>query len=473
MPELAGSGHTPYPTSDVKSHYSRQTDPVPTGSDSTNLPIDTDVLIVGGGPSGASVAAHLARDGHSVVVVEKQSAFREKSCGDALTPRALVELGRLGVDPIALGGHAVDGIRMTYGRRHTDVSWPEHADLPTRGVVLQRNILDEELRSQAEGAGALVLMGHEATAPISERGFVRGATVALTDSAPQSAGEPRANGRQQEIRARFVVVADGANSRFGRGLGTSRQRNWPYAIAARTYFESPRHADTWAECALGLPDPNGNPITGYGWVTPMGADPRARSEQGGGMVNVGVSVLSSYRDIKGVNTLKLLDEFCRRVAEKWQLDPASALKAPTRLRLPMGGSVRPKMGPTFLVVGDAAGAANPFSGDGVDAALMGARLAADVLDEALTTGNSTTLQRYPLLLTKEVEQYRKVGRLSARFLGRPSILKPALRFATRSDAAMGAALRIATNELRDGNNAGGAERAYKLATVIARFAPSW
>jgi flavin-dependent dehydrogenase len=230
-----------------------------------------------------------------------------------------------------------------------------------------------------------------------------------------------------------------------------------------------------------LPDPNGNPIAGYGWVTPMGPaggwrGPNAGVADGpspGGTVNVGVGVLSSFRDIKGVNTLKLLDAFATRMAAQWEFDPTAPLKPPSRHRLPMGGSVGPNMGPTFLVVGDAAGAANPFNGDGVDAALMCARLAAGVLDEALTTGNSTTLQRYPMLVNEELERYRKVGRLAARFLGRPAVLKPALRFAVRNDAAMGAVLRIATNEMRSGPEAGGAERAYRVATLISRFAPSW
>ena len=73
-------------------------------------------------------------------------------------------------------------------------------------------------------------------------------------------------------------------------------------------------------------------------------------------------------------------------------------------------------------------------------------LAAEVLDEALTTGNSTTLQRYPTLLAAEVGQFHKVGRLSARFLGRPGLLRPALRLGLRSERLMGAILRIAAND---------------------------
>ena len=414
-------------------------------------PLSTDVLVIGGGPAGSVVAARLAHAGHDVTLVEKRAEGRHKSCGDLLSPRAVAELSRLDVDPMSFGGHAIQGVRMVFGRQCADAPWPEHRDMPDHAVVIRRDTLDEQLRRHARDAGATVLMGHEATAPISDRGFVRGAMMTLVD------------GTVRNVTARFIVVADGASSRFGRVLGTSRQRRWPYAIAARTYYSSPRHRDAWVETSLGLFDPHGNPVAGYGWVTPMGD----------GNVNVGVGVLSSYRDIKGLNTLKLLTAFSEHVAADWGLDPIQSLKPPTRLRLPIGGSVGPKMGPTFLVVGDAAGAANPFSGDGIDAALMGGRLAADVLDEALTTGNSTTLQRYPVVVAEEVEAYRKVGRLSARFLGRPAILKPALRLATRSDATMGAVLRIATNELRDDNTAGGAERAYRLASLAAKFAPSW
>jgi flavin-dependent dehydrogenase len=335
--------------------------------------------------------------------------------------------------------------------------WPRHSDLPDHAVSLRRDLLDAGLRRGAADAGATVLMGHRATAPIVERGFVRGAS--LTTDADLDADEPH----RDAVRSRFVVVADGANSSFGRDLGTTRRRNWPYGIATRTYFESSRASESWIESDLGIADAAGNPIAGYGWVIPIGD----------GTVNVGVGVLSTYRDIRGINALKLLDSFARQIAERWDFDPAEQLKAPTRFRVPLAGSVGPKMGPTFLVVGDAAGAASPFNGDGVDAALMSGRLAAEVLGDALSPdGNSTTLQRYPTMLADEVGRYHQVGRLAARFLGRPAILRPALRLGVRSERISGAVLRIATNELRDGRP-GGAERAYALASAISKFAPSW
>ncbi|MGI9644763.1 MAG: NAD(P)/FAD-dependent oxidoreductase, partial [Ilumatobacteraceae bacterium] len=386
---------------------------------------------------------------HHVTIAEKRPD-RHKACGDSINPRTVAELARIGLDPLTLDAHPISGLRMTHGDRSVQVPWPAHPDFPTQGYVLRRSLLDPALRAVAADAGAEVLMGHEAITPIAERGFVRGATLQRDD------------GSTTNVRARFVVVADGANSRFGRGLGTTRDRNWPYGIATRTYFASGCSHERWIEAMIGLPDASGAPIAGVGWVAP----------EGDGTVNVGVGVLSSHRDVRSVNAVKLLASFAARVAERWEYDPDEPLKHPTRFRVPLGGSVGPKMGPTFLVAGDAAGMANPFNGAGVDAALMTGRVASAVLDEALTSGNSTALQRYPSMLDDEVGRYNKVGRLTARFVGRPPILRPLLRFGMRSDAVMGGVLRIAANALRSGEP-GAAERAYAIASLVSRSAPSW
>jgi flavin-dependent dehydrogenase len=339
---------------------------------------------------------------------------------------------------------------MRHGARVVPTPWPAHPDHPPMALVIRRDAFDDRLRRRAAAAGAVVLGGHEATVPIIERGFVRGAHV------------QRADGSSLELRSRFVVVADGASSRFGRVLGTNRDPRWPYAIATRTYFASELSDRDWIEVTLGLAEANERPTAGYGWVAPIGD----------GTVNVGIGVLSSARDVRSLNALKLLGRFAESVSRRWRFDPALQLKAPTRFRIPLGGSVSPKMGPTFLVVGDAGGAASPFSGVGIDAALMTGRLAAQALDEALVTGSAAGLQRYPTLLADEVGRYQKVGRLTARFIGRPTLLQPLLRLGTRSEALMGGMLRIAGNELRSAEG-GAAERTYAVAATLSRLAPNW
>ncbi|MFN3256717.1 MAG: NAD(P)/FAD-dependent oxidoreductase [Ilumatobacter sp.] len=417
----------------------------------------TDVLVVGGGPAGASAAIRLARAGHAVTLVERRTGRSPFTRGDLLDPTAVRELGDVGLAPVELGAHPLLGLRMWAGDRSVAVRWPNGGSHHTPGVAWRRSDLNRVLLDTATAAGVDVILGYEATTPIVERGFVRGAVVVPTDADASDMAADSAS-----INCRFLVVADGANSRFGRGLGTTRDRQWPYAISTSAYFDSERSGDSWVDAVLGLPDRNGNPITGHGWVAPVGD----------GTVNVGVTVLSTYRDVLGVNALKLLDSFVDEVAARWHVDPASRLTDPVRRRTPLGGSVRPVMGPTFLVAGDAAGMANPFNSHGVGAALMTGRVTAEVLDEALTVGNSTTLQRYPARLDEEIGRYHKVGRLSMRFLGRPRLMRVALRSGIRSEDAMGAALRIASNDLRD-DGAGGAERAYRMARMMTRFAPSW
>lgn len=413
-----------------------------------NTRSSTDVLVVGGGPAGCAAAIELAEAGHQVTVLDRRTGPAPFPRGDLIVPAAVAELDQLDVDVRTLG-HTVLGTRMWYGDRSVPVRWPP-TEQHSPGAVVERDRLDAALRDRAIAAGVDMRMGARATSPLVDRGFVRGATAELRD------------GSTTDIACRFLLVADGANSRFGRGLGTNRDRRWPSAVTAATVVRSDRGDNSWIETHLGPLDANENPVTGHGWVHP----------RGDGTLNIGVTVSSSYRDVLGVNILKLLDVFAISIADRWQFDPTKPLVAPIRRRTPVGGSVGPTMGPTFLVAGDAAGMANPFTAYGMLAALTTGRVAAEVLDEALTVGNSTTLQRYPAQLDESFAQYHKVGRLSARFFGRPWLLRTALRTGIRSEAAMGAALRIATNELRHGET-GGAERAYRLATVATRFAPSW
>ena len=408
-----------------------------------------EVLVVGGGPSGAATAYWLAQRGHAVTVVEKRGFPRDKTCGDAISPRALRQLEDMRLGEALANAHRTAGVRIVGDDREMTLPWPDHNHYPSHGYVVKRPQLDAAVASRAAEVGATVLTGYEAVRPLVSRGFVRGAVVQGPDGPPM------------QIEAKYVVVADGANSRFGRSLGTSRARNWPYGTAIRTYWETPRHAEPWIESALDLRDRNGHAVPGYGWVFPAGD----------GTANIGVGLLSTFRDFKTVNTTHLLDAYARRIAERWEIDPGAPLRKAVSGRIPMGGSVAPTAGPTYLVVGDAAGAVNPFNGDGIDYAYETGRIAADVLHEALATNDASALQQYSRRLDDAYGQYFKVGRLFARVVGRPAVMRELTRLGLHNRTLMEWVLRIMSNELRS-DETGPAEIAYRAANAIARMAPN-
>jgi 2-polyprenyl-6-methoxyphenol hydroxylase-like FAD-dependent oxidoreductase len=182
-----------------------------------------EVLVVGGGPSGAAAAYWLASAGHDVLLVEKKTFPREKTCGDGLTPRAVRQLHDMGLGERLTDFHRFNGLRALAHGITLELEWPEHPDLPSFGYVVRRRDLDQMVADNAVKAGATVWQDAEATAPILDSGLVRGAIV---------------NGRG----ARYVVSRT-ANSR-GRAIGTARDRSYPAGWRSAA-MARPAPADPW------------------------------------------------------------------------------------------------------------------------------------------------------------------------------------------------------------------------------------
>jgi len=411
--------------------------------------VSAEVLVVGGGPAGAACAYWLAEAGHDVTLLERKHYPREKTCGDGLTPRSVRQLEDMGLADELSHHHRFEGLRSIAFGRTLELRWPAHPEFPPYGYVITRADLDELVAQRAAKAGANVREGCEAVAPLVEGGLVRGAVVKDRDS-----------GTTSELRARYVVVADGANSRFGRALGTSRNRDYPLGMAIRGYFTSPRHDEPWIESHLDIRDREGNVLPGYGWIFPLGD----------GRVNVGIGLLSTFNQWKSVNTSHLMDAFVEYAPASWGLSPATSCGPPTGGRLPMALSVGPHAGPTYLVVGDAGGAINPFNGEGIAYAYETGRMAAAAVGTALATGDGLALQSYEQGLQETYALYYKVARAFVRIIGQPELMRALVSTGMRSRTLMEWVLRIMANMLRE-DERGPAELAYRAVAAVARMAP--
>ncbi len=418
-----------------------------------------DVLVVGGGPSGSACAYWLAEAGWDVALVERKQFPREKTCGDGLTPRSVRQLEDMGLTDALAGAHRYEGLRACGYGRQLEMAWPDHPSFPSYGYVITRHDLDQIVNDRATKAGATVWQGTEALAPILD-----GSPGGGPDRLPACTGalvKDKDSGRTREIRARYVVVADGANSRFGRALGTSRERDWPMGMALRGYYRSPRHDDPFIESHLDIRDESGAVVPGYGWIFPLGD----------GRVNVGVGLLSVSGRWKGVNTSTLMDTFVRTAPAYWGLSPETSCGPPTGGKLPMGLAVGPRVGPTTLAIGDAGGSINPFNGEGIAYGYETGRLAAAALGAALAGEGSAALDAYETTLADAYGLYYKVARDFVYLMSQPHVMRACIQTGMHSKSLMGLVLRVMANLMRP-EELGVAETAYLALASASRLFPT-
>jgi menaquinone-9 beta-reductase len=418
-----------------------------------------DVLVVGGGPSGSACAYWLADAGWDVAVVEKKRFPREKTCGDGLTPRSVRQLADMGVEESLAGAHRYGGLRAVGFGQSLEMVWPEHPDFPDYGYIITRHDLDGLVSERAVKAGATVWQGTEALEPVLDSPAAIDAGLGHAELLPACSGVVvRESGATREVRARYVVVADGANSRVGRALGLVRDRAYPQGMALRGYYRSERHDEPWIESHLDIRDPDGAIVPGYGWIFPLGD----------GRVNVGVGLLSTDKRWRGVNTTKLMDAFVAAAADSWGLSEATCCGPPTGGRLPMGMSVSPIVGPNTVVIGDAAGLINPFNGEGIAYAYETGRLAAASLGEALRGGDP--IAAYEGRLRDAYADYYRVGRAFVRLISNPAVMRRCVALGMHSEALMSQLLRIMANLMRP-DSLGPAEAGYSAMLALAKKLP--
>jgi menaquinone-9 beta-reductase len=409
--------------------------------------LETDVLVVGAGPGGSAAAYHLARHGVDVTVVDKAAFPREKVCGDGLTPRSVKAIQGMGVDTDDPRFEKVIGLRVHARRATIQLPWPDLTSYPPYGLVMPRDGFDHLLVQRAVKAGASLLERTDATRPLVEGGYVRGAAV-------RSAGERDAP--TATIRARYVIAADGAASRFATPLGVTRDTSRPLGIAARRYFRVAYHPGPWIESWLDLWDGE-LLLPGYGWLFPIA----------GGRINLGAGLLNTFSNFQDVSAQRLFDTFARMLPPEWGIGEDTAEGRVLSGPLPMGLNRTPRAVPGTLLVGDAVGAVNPFNGEGIAYAIETGEMAADLVYEALVHDRPAITMQYPQVLEDAYGAYYAVGRWFAEVIGRPAIMGRATAHLLPRRRIMAFALRAMAN-LSDGRDGDLDDRVLDLALRIAK-----
>ncbi len=383
----------------------------------------TDVLVVGAGPAGSAAAAWAARLGLEVLLADAAVFPRDKTCGDGLTPRAIGELQRLGLEDW-LRAHTVNqGLRAHGFGQTLLLPWPG-GTLPDWGSAVARTELDDHLRTTAIKAGATAIDGARAVGVRRE-----GDRVAAVEF--EQAGEPF------EVTCKRLVVADGVRSPLGKLLGREWHKETVYGVAGRSYLASERSDDPWISSHLELRGQDGEILSGYGWIFPLGT----------GEVNLGVGTLATLKRPANIAIRPLMRFYADERREEFGL--SGDLRAPTSALLPMGGAVSGVAGRNWVLVGDAAACVNPLNGEGIDYGLEGGRFAAELLVE----GPEDLSHVWPALLRDHYGESFSIARRLAGLVTVPKLL-PALGPAgMRSDWLMTLALRwmgnLVTDEDRD------------------------
>ncbi len=371
-------------------------------------PERVEVAIVGGGPAGAVLAARLASAGVEVVVLERSPSWHWRAGGVFASPAAVAALGRAGLaaetmaevmQPIpAMRVEAPGGavFRLSYG---ADTGGPP-------AVGFDRSCLDPLLLARAARAGAEIRPGWCVTAVESQ-----GGRLEVRDR----------EGRPVVVNAAVVVGADGPHSVVARDVGVARPVRLDPRVGLTYHLADPdQRAGRDARMRV-LRD-------GYVGIAPVP----------GGRVNVGIVLGRSWRaELARDGARAVVDAIVAGIPAT--TDDAAAWRFGTPLDTvagawPLGHRVTRRAGRDWLLVGDAAGFLDPFTGEGLHRALVSAEVAAAAILAA--RGGRARADRafaaYDRAMQRRSLAKDAVSWLVQVFLGQPALFDyAARRFAAR------------------------------------------
>jgi 2-polyprenyl-6-methoxyphenol hydroxylase-like FAD-dependent oxidoreductase len=305
-----------------------------------------DALVIGAGPAGSASAALLAEAGWRVLAVDRASFPREKPCSEYMSPEAVRMLDRLGVTAAlrSAGAVTLSGSSVTAARGARLVGrFPEG-----RGLSIARRELDHALVGAARARGVEVREGTSLERLEMEGNRVTGAVLRSRD------------GEVRHVRASLTIGADGLRSRVARALG-GQHLGWPARVAFVAHVAG----------VPGMADRAEMHVSGQGYV--------GLNAIGGGVTNVAL-VVPQHRAAHAAGRVDayFMDELDRFPGVRGRVQ-APCIVREVLVTGPFAARARRVTAPGALLVGDAADFFDPFTGEGICAALTGAALVAQAL----------------------------------------------------------------------------------------------
>ena len=358
----------------------------------SNLDLNADVIVVGGGPAGSAAATMLARKGWQVTVLEREQ-FPRDHVGESLLPASIPVLEELGALPAveSAGFLPKYGATMVWGSGDAPWSWyfKETSQRYPHSYQVWRPQFDQILLDNAKAQGVTVLEGHHVTEVIFDGGEAVGVEFTNTD------------GDTGEGQARFVVDASGQSTLLARHLESKEWDPFFQNLAVYAYFTG----------AKPLPEPDQNNIFiesyryGWLWTIPLHT----------GRSSVGV-VVDSKTGQEGIqqNGAKAFLEaqlaqssLTRAMLENAKMDSEPAVV------MDWSYTAGKMYGPGYILAGDAACFVDPLFSSGVHLALMSGVLAAAYVTTALNDPSMAEEagEVYQELYLKEYNQFREMARL--------------------------------------------------------------
>ncbi|AHG91718.1 monooxygenase FAD-binding protein [Gemmatirosa kalamazoonensis] len=323
-----------------------------------SIGFDAQVIVVGGGPAGASTAWHLARAGVDVLVLDRARFPRDKTCAECLSPESARLLDAMGaLDALSAVGAKLRGmvVRAPSGDEIRGGFVAAHGWRAPRdwGLAVSRRVLDATLVARARAVGARVREGAR-VADVVRDAAGRVCGVRVLD----------ASGATTELRARIVVGADGLRSVIVRRLGLARVRAWPRRLALVAHW---RGVD-------GITDHGEMHVERDGFV--------GIADIGDGVTNTSMVVPAREAQRISGDPASYLASWIRGRAHLAPRFAAAERVDTVRVTGPFASASRRGWAPGAALVGDAADFFDPFTGEGVFAALRGGEILAPFVAES-------------------------------------------------------------------------------------------